>query len=179
MEPAFSPSLIFVVIGREKSSERFLPCNTFEALLLRFSTCRGALSHHGFDSVKICSLFLSCFGKNNHVWMISGAKFNISCICDRIIGRVVKQTEDIIMTNNLVIIVNQMFVLLILVFFISVLYCTCYRCHSLTETDIIRRVYPGFVPCSTLHVRSCYQNMQMVFMRIRMENHRSCSLHNG
>jgi hypothetical protein len=123
--------------------------------------------------------FSDVSGNSNHVWMIHGANFNISCICNRIIGRVVKQTEDIIATNNLVITVNQMFILLILVLFISVLHWTCYCCHSLAETGIIHRVYPSSVPWSTLRVWSCYQSIQMVFKRICIENHRSCSLQDG
>ena len=100
--------------------------------------------HHSL--MKYTSPFLLFWNLFNHC--ISFSNFVTNTMCNRIIGRVVKQTEDIIATDNLVITVNQMFILLVLVLFISVLHWTCYRCHSLSETGIIHRVYPSSVLCS-------------------------------
>jgi hypothetical protein len=98
-------------------------------------------------------------GNNNQVWIINGANYNISSMFDRIIGRIVNQTEniinkteDIISTNNLVIMMNQMFILIILVLFISILHCMCSRYKPSAKTNVIDRLNTTAVPCTTFRI---------------------------
>ncbi|CAF2137614.1 unnamed protein product [Rotaria magnacalcarata] len=80
-------------------------------------------------------------GANNNVWMINGAKFNISLMSGQTIQGAIKIFQDVVINNNPVIIINIMLVLTFIILPILFLYLKRQYQQRLPETDFNRILF--------------------------------------
>ncbi|CAF3415195.1 unnamed protein product [Rotaria socialis] len=80
-------------------------------------------------------------GANNNVWMINGAKFNISLMSGQTIQGTIKIFQDVVINNNPVIIINIMLVLTFIILPILFLYLKRQYQQRLPETDFNRILF--------------------------------------
>jgi len=98
-------------------------------------------------------------GNNNEVWMINGAKFDISSVLNHTIENAVERFQNIIIANNPTIIINVMLILTIIILLIIFLYLRCRYQHYPSETNYCIYTLSNSVESSTSNDNTLSKNI--------------------